>query len=125
MAVEQLRQGCFALVFVSSLAVLFSPAEAVPTAPPGTDVVVHAVTFAALAYTALLAGLPLAAALVALPVYALGSELVQALPALGRSSSLLDLACDLVGAVAGLALAREFRGRDRWWSPPDPPVTSE
>lgn len=117
MVVDQVRRGCFALALVVSLAVLFSPAAAVPTAPPGTDIAVHLAVFVALAYTSVLAGLPLSAAAVTLPAYGALSELVQASPVLGRSASLVDWAFDLMGVGLGLALALAVRRTGRWWAP--------
>lgn len=117
MVVDPVRRGCFALAFVVSLAVLFSPAAAVPTAPPGTDVAVHLAVFAALAYTSALAGLPLLKAMVALPAYGAVSELIQSLPALGRSASLVDWAFDLLGVGLGLGLALAARRCGHWWAP--------
>ena len=95
-------RAAFAAVLLISLVVLFAPASGVPTAPPGTDKVVHLLLFAALAGSGRWAGVravPLGLALVA---YAGASELVQGLTPLGRSMSLADWAADAAGIALGL-----------------------
>ena len=92
----------FALVVAGSLGVLFAPASDVPSAPPGVDKVVHLVVFAALALSGRWAGIGGTALAVGLLLYAVVSELIQALPALGRSASTADLAADAAGVLLGL-----------------------
>lgn len=107
------RRGCFVLVVLVSLAVLFAPGDAVPTAPTGTDKVVHAALFLALALTgrlALLAARPLALGLAA---YAAASEAIQAWAPLARSGSVLDLLTDLAGIALGLLLFAPVRDAPR------------
>ena len=92
----------FAIVVLVSLVVLFAPAAGVPSAPPGTDKVVHLLLFAALAVSgrwAAVRAVPLAAALLG---YAAVSELVQGLTPLARSMSFADWAADAIGVVVGL-----------------------
>ena len=100
----------FGLALLVSVAVLFTPASGVPTAPPGTDKVVHLLVFAALASTGRWAGvarLPLAVGLVG---YAAVSEVVQGTTSLGRSASVADVLADLAGVGLGL-LAWEWSAR--------------
>jgi hypothetical protein len=108
-----LPQAAFALALLVSVVVLFLPASGVPTAPPGTDKVVHLLLFGALAVTGRWAGLPGAPLATGLVVYAVAGELVQGLTPLGRSMSLADVAADVTGVLVGLvawsALARRTR----------------
>jgi hypothetical protein len=99
-----LARGVFAVVVLVSLAVLFAPASDVPTAPAGVDKVVHLTLFAALAASGRWAGVRARALAVLLLGYAAVSEVVQGLPALGRSMSLADWVADAVGVLVGLAL---------------------
>jgi hypothetical protein len=99
-----LSRGAFAVTVLVSLAVLFAPASDVPVAPPGVDKLVHLLLFAALAITARWAGMGVRLAAVLLPAYAAASELLQALPALGRSADLLDWVADAAGVLLGLAV---------------------
>jgi len=117
-AVDRIRRLCFALVLVVSLVVLFTPDSAVPVGPAGTDKVVHVALFAALTYTGVLAGLAWGPATVAMLGYAAVSEVVQALPDLGRSASVADWAADAVGVAVGLAAVFALRRTRRWWAPP-------
>ena len=94
----------FVAVVLVSLVVLFAPAGNVPSAAPGVDKVVHAVLFLALAATGRWAGLRAAVLLPALVAYAAGSEVLQGLSGIGRTSSVLDWAADVVGVLAGLGL---------------------
>ena len=86
-----------------SWAILFTPESGVPTAPPGTDKVVHLALFAALGATGLLAGFRARWLLPALAAYAAASELLQGALPLGRSCEPLDAAVDCAGALAGWA----------------------
>jgi hypothetical protein len=97
-------RAAFAVVGVVSLFVLFVPASGVPTAPPGTDKVVHLVLFAALAFTGRWAGAPRVPLAVGLLAYAAVSEVVQGTTALGRSASLVDGLADVAGVVLGLLI---------------------
>jgi len=100
------------LVFGLSLVVLFSPASAVPSAPPGTDIVVHLSLFAALTFSSLLAGLPRPAAVVLWLGYAALSEVLQTtIPGLYRSGSVLDWLADAAGVLFGLLVATLLRHR--------------
>jgi len=101
----------FGAALVVSGVVLFTPASGVPTAPPGTDKVVHLLVFAGLAATGQAAGVRTAPLLTALAAYAGVSELVQALPGLGRSASLADVAADLAGVALGLLTWQGLRHR--------------
>ena len=96
----------FGLVIAVSVIVLFSPQTGVPTTPPGTDKVVHAVLFAGLAATGWLAGTRRRWLVPALLAYAVVSELIQASPVLDRQASMADVAADVVGVALGLVLAR-------------------
>lgn len=117
MTVDRSRQACFALVVAVSLGILFAPGSAVPPAPSGVDVVVHLVLFAALAYTGVLAGLSRPVAAVALLAYAALSELIQSVPILNRSTSLLDWCADAAGVGLGVAFSVALGRTARWWTP--------
>ena len=97
-----LSRGVFAVVVPVSLAVLFAPADDVPSAPPGVDKLVHLLLFAALAGSGRFAGARPGVLGVLLVVYAALSEVVQGLSALERSASVADWAADVVGVLAGL-----------------------
>ena len=97
-----LSRGVFAVVVLVSFAVLFAPADDVPTAPPGVDKLVHLLLFAALAVSGRWAGVRSGVLAVGLLVYAAVSEVVQGVSALERSASLADWAADAVGVLAGL-----------------------
>ena len=85
-----------------SLAVLFTPGDGVPTAPPGVDKLVHLALFAALAVTGRWAGVRAPVLAVLLAAYALLSEVVQALAPLQRSGSPADGLADVLGVALGL-----------------------
>ncbi|WP_245159249.1 VanZ family protein [Blastococcus sp. TF02A_35] len=103
----------FGVAVLVSLVVLFLPASGVPTAPPGTDKVVHLVVFAALALSGRWAGLARLPLLLGLVAYAVGSEVLQGATALGRSASVADGLADVAGAVLGLLLWSAFTRRAR------------
>jgi hypothetical protein len=95
-------RAAFALAVLVSLGVLFVPASGVPTAPPGTDKVVHFLVFAALSLSGRWAGARAAPLGGGLLVYAVASELIQGLTPLGRSMSLADGLADAAGVAFGL-----------------------
>ncbi|WNV74407.1 VanZ family protein [Geodermatophilus sp. DSM 44513] len=99
-----LARGVFAVAVLVSFAVLFAPADDVPSSPPGVDKAVHLLLFAALAVSGRWAGARPAVLAAALVAYAAVSEVVQGLPALGRSASVADGVADVAGVLAGLLL---------------------
>jgi VanZ family protein len=99
----------FTLVVLLSLWMLFSPGSTVPSGPPYSDKVVHALLFAALALTGLRAGIRLPVLLVGLAVYAGGSEVLQAALPIHRDGDVADAAVDLVGAAIGVLVGRRLR----------------
>jgi hypothetical protein len=105
-----LSRGVFAVVVLVSLAVLFTPADDVPWAPPGVDKLVHLLLFAALAGSGRWAGARAGVLGVLLVAYAAVSEVVQGMSALERSASVADWLADVVGVLAGL-LAWAWAGR--------------
>jgi hypothetical protein len=113
LAEVRLGRAVFAGVLVVSLVVLFAPAGDVPAAPPGVDKVVHAVLFLALAVTGRWAGLRPAVLLPALALYAAGSEVLQGMAAIGRTTSVADWIADVAGLLAGLALWARLAGGGR------------
>ena len=97
-----LSRGVFAVVVLVSLAVLFVPADDVPSSPPGVDKLVHLLLFAALAVSGRWAGARAGVLGVLLVLYAAVSEVVQGLSALERSASVADWVADAIGVLAGL-----------------------
>jgi peptidoglycan/LPS O-acetylase OafA/YrhL len=87
-----------------SLIVLFLPGPDVPTAPTGTDKVVHFTLFAALALTGRYARIPSWPLFAGLVVYAIVSEILQTVPLLHRDGSVWDASADVLGAAVGLLL---------------------
>lgn len=92
----------FVIATAVSLVILFTPASGVPTAPPGTDELVHFLLFAVLAITGRLARVPAGPLLVGLVCYAGVSEILQAVLPLGRSGDVGDAVVDVLGLVVGL-----------------------
>ncbi len=97
-----LSRGVLAVTVLVSLAVLFTPGDDVPAAPPGVDKLVHLALFAALAVAGRWAGIGVRALGALLVAYAAGSEVVQALAPLQRSGSVADWLADVLGAALGL-----------------------
>ncbi|MDN5916725.1 MAG: VanZ family protein [Pseudonocardia sp.] len=93
-----------AIAIVLSLVVFFTPASGVPTAPAGTDKVIHLLLFALLAVTGRWAGLRATTLLLGLLVYAGASEVAQAILPIGRDGDVWDAAVDVTGAVLGVGL---------------------
>lgn len=93
----------FVVAALLSVIVLFTPESGVPSAPPGTDKVVHCALFALLALTGLHAvGRRVLLGLVG---YAALSEVLQELiTPLRRSGDVLDALTDVVGIGLGWAL---------------------
>lgn len=102
-------QLLFGAVVGVSLIVLFTPESGVPSAPAGTDKVVHLVLFAALAWSGRLARLPLLPLAAGLVAYAGLSEVLQAVLPLGRSGDVLDALVDVLGASLGLLVSAAGR----------------
>lgn len=103
----------FALTIAASAVILFTPASGVPTAPPGTDKILHLVLFAALAITGHVAQVRFAALLIGLSCYAVTSELLQAVLPLGRTGDLVDAAVDVAGIGAGMLITAGLRAHRR------------
>jgi VanZ family protein len=99
----------FAVAALASVVILFTPESGVPTAPPGTDKVVHFVLFAALAATGRIAGFRTSRLLPGLVGYAVVSEVLQGLLPLGRSCDVVDGLVDVAGAAAGWAIVVAVR----------------
>lgn len=95
-------RGLFGGVMVVSLAVLFAPTAGGPQPFPYADKVVHLLLFAALAWSGQRAGVPVATLGVALVVYAVISEVIQATLLRQRSGDWTDVAADLIGLAGGL-----------------------
>jgi hypothetical protein len=100
----QLSRLPFGIAGLASLIILFTPESGVPTAPPGTDKVVHFVLFAALAGSGRIAGFRTSRLLPGLAGYAAASEILQGVLPLGRSCDVVDGLVDVAGAVAGWAV---------------------
>jgi hypothetical protein len=108
----------FVVAVLLSVIVLFTPASGVPTAPPGTDKVVHLLLFALLMGTGRYARLPVAALFAGLIGYAAVSEALQWLiTALGRGGDVLDGLVDVAGIGLGYLVMRA-RSRSRPGSRP-------
>jgi hypothetical protein len=105
------RWAPFAGAVAVSALVLFAPNPDVPgEGVPGLDKVVHAVVFAALAFTGLRAGLPARWFVPAVLGYALASEAVQGWALAGRSGDPWDLLADAGGVALGTWLHRRAAG---------------
>lgn len=98
----------FVVAVSLSVIVLFTPASGVPTAPPGTDKVVHFLLFALLMATGVHGRLPVRPLFATLVGYAAVSEALQWLiTALGRGGDVVDGLVDVLGVTVGyLAVAR-------------------
>ncbi|MDQ4119178.1 MAG: VanZ family protein [Actinomycetota bacterium] len=98
-----MRSIPFTVAALLSLVVLFTPESGVPTAPPGTDTVIHLLLFALLAATGRWAGMHPGWLLAALAVYAGVSEILQTTLPIGRDGDVSDAVTDVAGALLGLA----------------------
>jgi len=91
---------------VANLVLLYLPRPDGGSGLPHVDKVVHLLAFAAVAWSGLRARVPASWLLPVLALHAGVSELVQDLLIPGRSGDVADVAADLVGILAGSALAR-------------------
>lgn len=102
----------FVTAALLSVVVLFTPESGVPSAPPGTDKVIHTLLFALLAATGLHARLP--RVLILLVIYAGVSEVLQeVITPLRRSGDWVDALVDVFGICLGYALTTYLRSRRR------------
>ncbi|MFI9009784.1 VanZ family protein [Actinosynnema sp. NPDC053489] len=103
----------FVVAVLLSVIVLFTPESGVPTAPPGTDKVVHFLLFALLMGTGRYARWPVRPLALGLVGYAAVSEVLQWLiTSLGRSGDVLDGLVDVAGVGLGWLLTRRVGHRD-------------
>ena len=109
-----LSRGAFAVAVLVSLAVLFTPADGVPSAPPGVDKLVHAGLFALLALTGRWAGIGRSSLGGLLVLYAAVSEVLQGLTPLDRSASVADWLADVAGVLLGLVIWERLARRQGW-----------
>lgn len=93
---------------VAALIILFTPASGVPSGFEHSDKIIHFVLFAALAYSSRVAGISVRSTALWTTMFAILSEILQAILPLGRSGSVLDTLFDVLGAAAGLLIAVRF-----------------
>ena len=97
------------LVAIVTVAMLW-PLNHPPTAPEGSDKIVHCIAFAALAfplsYTGRFGFLPI---VIGAPAFGGIIELIQ--PSFNRSASFNDWITDFVGVVLGIACGLQYRRR--------------
>ncbi|MCK0091151.1 VanZ family protein [Rhodococcus sp. F64268] len=92
---------------------LLTPGGTVPSGPPHTDKVTHALMFAVLAYCSRSARISPAITVAWLAAYGIVTEILQATVAVRRSGSVWDWCADLVGIAIGLAIAAGIGRRVR------------
>jgi VanZ family protein len=101
---DGLARTVFAGLLLVSLVMFLLPADDLsPDAP--NDKVTHLLTFAVLALSGRWAAVPVLPLLGGLTAYAAATEVLQAVLPIKRHGDLRDLAADLVGVLAGLALS--------------------
>lgn len=98
-----------AAVFAVSLVVLFSPGSTVPSGPPNSDKLVHALLFAALAIASRAAGISWRASAAWLLAYAALSEVLQSVLPIHRGGSINDWIADAGGIALGPLSIQAFR----------------
>jgi hypothetical protein len=91
----------FCIALLANLVLLFWPGGVGGDGPVHVDKAVHAVSFAALAWTGFRAGLPARLLVVVLVVHAATSEVVQATLLPDRSGDAWDVVADLTGVLVG------------------------
>ncbi len=99
------------LSILAQLLALYWPRPRVPAGPPGSDLVVHVLLFAAVAGSAVMAGLAVLPVMVLLAGHAVLSEVAQHWVVPARSGDPLDTLADLVGTAAGAGVAWSCRSR--------------
>lgn len=100
----------FALSVLVHLVVLYLPSSpGTGSMPPGTDKVVHAVIFGAVAVTAVRQRWRPGVVAAVLLAHAVGSELIQHFALSQRSGDPWDVAADALGTILGVYVAA--RGR--------------
>ncbi len=104
---QQLRSLAFGLAVVLSAIILFKPGSDGPLPFPQADKVIHAATFALLAFTSWWRFRRPAVIALCLLGYAVGSEVIQHFFIPGRDFELLDIGADLVGTSVILVMVRK------------------
>jgi len=94
-------------------AMLMTPGGTVPSGPPHTDKVTHALMFVVLAVCSRYARISPVVTLLWLAVYGVLTEFLQATVAVRRSGSFWDWCADLAGVMIGLAITATVRSRAR------------
>ena len=102
----------FSVAVLVSLIVLYAPRTA-GGGVPHLDKLVHALLFAALAYTGLRSGVRPVVLLLLLIAHAVSSELIQEYWLSERGGDPLDLLADLAGVAGGSAAERASWRRER------------
>lgn len=102
----RLARVLFVGAVVANLVLLYLPRPDGGSGPPHVDKAVHLLAFAAVAWSGLRARVPASWLLPVLALHAGVSEVVQDLLIPGRSGDGADVVADLVGILAGSALAR-------------------
>jgi len=100
------RRAAFAAAVVVNLVLLYWPRGVGGGGVPHLDKVAHFLVFAAVAWTGLRAGVPVRWLLPALVLHAVASEAVQGGLLPDRSGDPTDAVADVLGALAGTALAK-------------------
>jgi hypothetical protein len=99
-----LARTVFAVLLLWSLILLLRPGDSLGPSSIN-DKVGHLLTFAALALAGRWAGMPVLGLLVGLTAYAVATEVLQAVLPINRHGDLRDLAADVGGVLAGLAVS--------------------
>jgi len=104
----------FGVAVAVNLVVVLAPAPPdAPSVVPGADKIVHALIFAAVAWTGTRIGLPWRALLAVLLGWAVGSELIQHVALPTRSGDPWDVLADGVGMLVGRLTSQRRFSRSR------------